>query len=62
MVSGECDRSWEEADSEDELSEEKLDKKLKKKKIKRPMNAFMVWARQKRTLYAKKNPGLFQSF
>uniref|UniRef100_H2YCM0 Sex-determining region Y protein n=1 Tax=Ciona savignyi TaxID=51511 RepID=H2YCM0_CIOSA len=23
-----------------------------------PMNAFMVWARQKRTMYAKSHPGL----
>ncbi|XP_076805891.1 uncharacterized protein LOC143449537 isoform X2 [Clavelina lepadiformis] len=57
MVAGDCDRTWEEIDS-DEERETKRERALKRNKVKRPMNAFLVWARQKRSLYAKKNPAL----
>ena len=37
---------------------EKLNEiKPKKERVKRPMNAFLVWSCQKRAILAKNNPG-----
>lgn len=58
MMRGVEEKDWEEDESDEEIIKLKDDRKSKKDRVKRPMNAFLVWSCQKRAVLAKNNPGM----